>query len=107
MTGVDISLDDFGTGYSSLSVLNRLPINELKIDRSFVQDALTNEGDKKLIQSIISLGKALNIPVLSEGVESKEQVDMLLEFGCDVFQGYYFSKPLKKDDLINFLVERV
>ena len=101
--GIDISLDDFGTGYSSLSVLNKLPINELKIDKSFVQHALSNESDKNLIQSIISLGKSLNIPVLSEGVESKEQADLLLEFGCDLFQGYYFSKPLKIEKLEKFL----
>jgi len=101
--GIDISLDDFGTGYSSLSVLNKLPINELKIDKSFVQHALSNESDKNLIQSIISLGKSLNIPVLSEGVESKEQADLLLGFGCDLFQGYYFSKPLKKEALEKYL----
>lgn len=101
--GIDISLDDFGTGYSSLSVLNSLPINELKVDRSFVKHALTSDSDKSLIQSIISLGKGLGIPVLSEGVESKEQADLLLEFGCDLFQGYYFSKPLKKDELETYL----
>jgi len=101
--GVDISLDDFGTGYSSLGVLNNLPINELKIDKSFVSDILTNEGDRKLIQSIINLSKNLGIPVIAEGVEEIEQADLLLEYGCDLFQGYYFSKPLTKSDLIAYL----
>lgn len=103
--GVEVSLDDFGTGYSSLSVLSKLPINELKIDKSFIQHALSNSSDKNLIQSIISLGKALNIPVLSEGVESQEQAELLLSFGCDLFQGYYFSRPLKKEFLSAYLAQ--
>jgi len=101
--GVHISLDDFGTGYSSLSVLNQLPIDELKIDRSFIQHVLTEKNDEHLIKGIINLGKALQIQVLSEGVEEKEQADLLLEFGCDLFQGYFFSKPLNKKDLSKYL----
>jgi diguanylate cyclase (GGDEF)-like protein len=97
-----VSLDDFGTGYSSLGVLGGLPINELKIDRTFVQDILSKHQDLQLIKSIISLGKSLNIPVLAEGVEQLEQVNVLSEHGCDLFQGYYFSKPLTKSDLITF-----
>jgi diguanylate cyclase (GGDEF)-like protein len=97
--GVDISLDDFGTGYSSLNILNKLPINELKIDKSFVRDILLDEQDKQLVRSIIGLGKSLSIPVLAEGVEDKAQADMLNEYGCDLFQGYYFSRPIKKEDL--------
>lgn len=101
--GVYISLDDFGTGYSSLSVLSKLPINELKIDRSFVNDILTDEQDWMLAKSIINLCKSLSIPVVAEGVETKAQADRLAAHGCDVFQGYYFSKPLPKDALIEFL----
>jgi len=104
--GVDISLDDFGTGYSSLSVLNQLPIDELKIDRSFVQHVLTEKNDEHLIKGIINLGKALQIPVLSEGVEEKEQADLLLDFGCDLFQGYFFSKPLNKEDFSKYLTKQ-
>jgi len=104
--GVDISLDDFGTGYSSLSVLNQLPIDELKIDRSFVQHVLTEKNDEHLIKGIINLGKALQIPVLSEGVEEQEQADLLLEFGCDLFQGYFFSKPLNKEDFSKYLTKQ-
>ena len=101
--GVFISLDDFGTGYSSLSVLSKLPINELKIDRSFVNDILTDEQDWLLAKSIINLCKSLSIPVVAEGVETKAQADRLAAHGCDVFQGYYFSKPLPKAELIEFL----
>ena len=101
--GVFISLDDFGTGYSSLSVLSKLPINELKIDRSFVNDILTDEQDWMLAKSIINLCKSLSIPVVAEGVETKAQADRLAAHGCDVFQGYYFSRPLQREALIEFL----
>jgi len=101
--GIFVSLDDFGTGYSSLSVLSKLPINELKIDRSFVNDILVNEQDRLLAKSIINLSKSLAIPVVAEGVETKEQADMLAKHGCDIFQGYYFARPMKKEDLIKFL----
>ena len=104
--GVSISLDDFGTGYSSLSVLSKLPINELKIDRSFVNDILTDEHDWLLAKSIIYLCKSLSIPVVAEGVENKAQADRLAAHGCDVFQGYYFAKPMPKADLISFLNEK-
>ncbi len=102
-SGVYISLDDFGTGYSSLSVLSKLPINELKIDRSFVNDILTDEQDWLLAKSIIYLCKSLSIPVVAEGVENKAQADRLAAHGCDVFQGYYFAKPMPKENLIEFL----
>jgi EAL domain-containing protein (putative c-di-GMP-specific phosphodiesterase class I) len=101
--GVYISLDDFGTGYSSLNVLSKLPINELKIDRSFVNDILTDEQDWLLAKSIINLSKSLAIPVVAEGVETKEQAELLAEHGCDVFQGYYFAKPMRKAELVVFL----
>ncbi|WP_425511165.1 putative bifunctional diguanylate cyclase/phosphodiesterase [sulfur-oxidizing endosymbiont of Gigantopelta aegis] len=101
--GIEISLDDFGTGYSSLNVLNKLPINELKIDKSFIRDILLDEQDKQLVRSIIDLGKSLCIPVLAEGVEEKEQADILNKYGCDLFQGYYFSRPLKKADLRQYI----
>ena len=102
--GMSVSLDDFGTGYSSLNVLSKLPINELKIDKSFVDDIMINEQGRHLILSIISIGKSLEIPVLAEGVELKEQVDFLTENGCNLFQGYYFSKPLNKEDLLKYIL---
>jgi len=103
--GIGVSLDDFGTGYSSLSMLRKLPINELKIDKSFVDEILHIEEDKAMVESIVSMGQNLSMDTLAEGVETKEQVDMLRSFGCDIFQGYYFSKPLARDDLIDFLEE--
>jgi len=105
--GVWLSIDDFGTGYSSLSVLTNLPIDELKIDKSFVRDILVDKNDRNLIQSIINLSKGLGIPVLAEGVEEKAQADVLLEFGCDLFQGYYFAKPLTKADLHSYIIKNL
>lgn len=102
--GITISLDDFGTGYSSLSILNQLPIDELKIDKSFVQGIVTNTESRNLIKSIIDIGKNLAIPVLAEGVENIEESDLLSELGCDTFQGYYFSKPLPKEQLFEYLI---
>jgi len=101
--GVAVSLDDFGTGYSSLSVLSKLPINEVKIDKSFVRDILSDAQDWLLIQNIISLCKNLGIPVLAEGVETREQARMLSQHGCDLFQGYYFAEPMSKDALMVYL----
>ena len=101
--GIEISLDDFGTGYSSLSVLKELPVNELKIDKSFVDEILYDESEKVLVQSIINIGKNFGMKTLAEGVESIEQVEILRDAKCDIFQGYYYSKPLLKDDLVKFL----
>jgi len=101
--GIKISLDDFGTGYSSLNVLRMLPIDELKIDKSFVDDILTDNASQKMIQNIVAIGKNLELAIVAEGVETKEQKDMLISYGCDHFQGYYFSHPLKKEDLLPFL----
>ena len=97
------SLDDFGTGYSSLGILGGLPISELKIDKVFVDNILNNNQDLQLIKSIINLGTGLGMSVIAEGVEQVEQADILRENGCDLLQGYYFSKPLNKADLIAFM----
>jgi diguanylate cyclase (GGDEF)-like protein len=104
-SGVGISLDDFGSGYSSLNILNKLPISELKIDKEFVRDILSDDQDLLLIQSIISISKSMGIPVLAEGVESSEQARVLTDNGCDLYQGFYFSKPLNKENLTVFLAE--
>ncbi|WP_162139873.1 bifunctional diguanylate cyclase/phosphodiesterase [Limisalsivibrio acetivorans] len=102
-SGIMISLDDFGTGYSSLSLLKALPINELKIDKCFVDDMLTNETSSQMVKNIIDIGKNMGFAVLAEGVESREQMEKLKEYGCDSFQGYYFSRPIPKDELIKYL----
>lgn len=92
--GVGVSLDDFGTGYSSLSYLKRLPLDQLKIDQSFVQDILIDQHDAAIARTIIALGRDLGLKVVAEGVESESQQKFLLENGCYAFQGYWFSHPL-------------
>lgn len=101
--GLYISMDDFGTGYSSLSMLRQLPINELKIDKSFVDEIVEEISAQKMVQNIIAIGKNLSMHILAEGVETKEQKEMLIRFGCDLFQGYYFAKPLEKEQLLEFI----
>jgi diguanylate cyclase (GGDEF)-like protein len=91
--GTRIAMDDFGTGYSSLSYLRRFPFDKIKIDRSFVQAMARDEGSIEIIRAVIGLGRALNIKVLAEGVETNEQREMLRTEGCDELQGYLFSKP--------------
>lgn len=92
--GVTLSLDDFGTGYSSLSYLRSLPINKLKIDRSFVHDVTTHADVALLVQQIINIGHAFKLGVVAEGVETREAVDFLARSGCDEAQGFYFGRPL-------------
>lgn len=104
--GLHISMDDFGTGYSSLSILRKLPIDELKIDKSFVDAILNDVTAEKMIQNIIAIGKNLEMYILAEGVERKEQEDLLKEYGCDRFQGYLYSKPLSYDALKEFLEQQ-
>jgi EAL domain-containing protein (putative c-di-GMP-specific phosphodiesterase class I) len=91
--GVRLAIDDFGTGYSSMSMLKRFPIDTIKIDRSFVRDLPGNSEDKAITQAIISMGKALGLKIVAEGVENIEQDRFLREQACDEIQGYLFSKP--------------
>lgn len=95
--GIDVSIDDFGTGYSSLSYLKKLPINELKIDRSFIKDAPKNPNDAALIEAILAVAKHHNLHVVAEGVETAEQLEFLRTRGCESYQGFYFAKPMPLD----------
>ncbi|MEO1889855.1 MAG: EAL domain-containing protein [Cycloclasticus sp.] len=97
--GVQFSLDDFGTGYSSLQYLKTLPIDQLKVDQSFVRDLEHDPQDRSIVKTIISMAQGLELDVIAEGVETKEQQHMLMEFGCPHFQGYLFAKPLPIDEL--------
>jgi diguanylate cyclase (GGDEF)-like protein len=101
--GVRSSIDDFGTGYSSLSYLKMLPASELKIDKSFVMDMLTNENDAVIVRAIIDLAHNLGMKVIGEGVETKAMHDELVRLGCDVLQGYNISPPLCAEDFIDWL----
>ena len=92
--GITIALDDFGTGYSSLSYLKRLPINTLKIDKSFIDNIDTNEREKVIVDGIILLAQKIGLDVIAEGAETKKQIELLKGMGCNQIQGYYFSKPL-------------
>jgi diguanylate cyclase (GGDEF)-like protein/PAS domain S-box-containing protein len=105
-TGVRLSIDDFGTGFSSLSYLQRFPINALKIDKSFIQDIPMNPGNGAIVKSIITLGHSLQLKVIAEGVETKEQLEFLRANHCDEIQGYLFSRPLPADDATQFLIEK-
>lgn len=101
--GFKISIDDFGTGYSSLSYLNRFPLNYLKIDKSFVQHITSLKDKQAIVDCIIMMSHRLHIQVVAEGVETKDQVKLLKEMGCDIIQGYYFSKPLPGNELMDFI----
>jgi EAL domain-containing protein (putative c-di-GMP-specific phosphodiesterase class I) len=100
--GVRLSLDDFGTGYSSLNQLKRLPLDKLKIDQSFVRGLPEDRSDVAISTAIIGMGKALNLRVIAEGVETEAQLRLLRALDCNEMQGYYISKPLPAEDFERF-----
>jgi EAL domain-containing protein (putative c-di-GMP-specific phosphodiesterase class I) len=101
--GVRFSVDDFGKGYSSLAYLRRLPLDELKIDRSFIRDIHLDENGGTIAQTIITLGHAMGLSVIAEGVETESQRDTLSHLGCHAFQGYFFIRPLPLEDFERML----
>lgn len=105
--GIQISMDDFGTGYTSLTYLSQFNLDRIKIDRSFIKELPKNKNDAAIVQSLLFVAKNLNISVTAEGVEKEEQLNALLEWGCDEIQGYYYSRPLPEDKLLKYWQETV
>jgi len=105
--GFSFAIDDFGTGYSSLAYLKKMPVDVIKIDKSFVFGMLENRADYQIIMSTIAMVKNLGLQVIAEGVETSAQLRSLTENGCDVIQGYYFSKPIPEVELFNFIESQV
>jgi EAL domain-containing protein (putative c-di-GMP-specific phosphodiesterase class I) len=101
--GFKISMDDFGTGYSSLVNLRRLPVQELKVDRTFVMNMLSNDEDATIVRTVIELGHSLGKKIVAEGVENEEVLQALSELGCDFAQGYYISRPVAFEALTHWL----
>lgn len=104
--GIKVSVDDFGTGYSSLSYLKEFPIDELKIDKSFIDGLPDNTGDQAITSAIVTMAKKLNFKIVAEGVEHKSQLEYLQAIGCDLIQGYLFSKPVSQADFIQFCEDK-
>jgi len=104
--GILIALDDFGTGYSSLTLLRELPIDILKIDKSFVRTLDQNQSDQKIVQAIIGLGENLGLTVVAEGVETEKQSQMLLQQRCQFQQGYFFSRPVPYEALLDLISKK-
>ena len=96
--GFKVEMDDFGSGYSSLNMLTEMPIDVLKLDMKFIRNICTNEKDRRMMELMIDIADFLNVPVVAEGVEHKEQYELLKKSGCDIIQGYYFSKPVPLEE---------
>jgi diguanylate cyclase len=103
--GLRLAIDDFGTGYSALSYLRRLPVDEIKIDQSFVKDMARDENDAAIVRSVIELGHSLGLQVIAEGVEDQATCELLQRLGCDVAQGYYICRPMAATDLIDWVAQ--
>ena len=101
--GVELAIDDFGTGYSSLSYLRQFPIDRLKIDQSFIRDALNDPNDASITKTIIALGRSLSLKVIAEGVETKDHEIFLIEQDCDEVQGFRYSRPVPEEEFLKFL----
>jgi EAL domain-containing protein (putative c-di-GMP-specific phosphodiesterase class I) len=104
--GITLSIDDYGTGYSSLSYLQKLSVDRLKIDKSFVSGLLTNERDHLIVKSTIDLAHALNLEVIAEGIETVQQAAILQRLGCDYAQGYLYSRPIAMEKVAGWFKER-
>ncbi|MBQ7507611.1 MAG: EAL domain-containing protein [Lachnospiraceae bacterium] len=105
--GYVLEMDDFGTGYSSLNMLSAMPVDVLKMDRMFIRNIEHSEKDIQLVALILGIAKSMNIPVIAEGVETEEQIRLLKDLGCQIVQGYYFSKPLHPKEFEIRILQRV
>ena len=106
-TGLRMSIDDFGTGHSCLNYLRRFPIDVLKIDKSFIQDAVESEDAAIIVEAIISLARSLQLRTVAEGVETREQLSFLVERGCTVAQGFLFGQPMSANEVVPFLEDLI
>lgn len=105
--GVRISIDDFGTNYASLNYLKHLPVDSIKLDQTFVHDIEENQIDQRICKTIIQLGKDLNLDVVAEGIEQQEHLDIIQNYGCEIYQGYLFSKPLDFHSYKDYLYKKI
>ncbi|MED5468177.1 MAG: EAL domain-containing protein, partial [Pseudomonadota bacterium] len=103
--GIRLAMDDFGTGYSSLSLLRQLPLDELKIDKSFVDGIVEDEKAANMVRSIVAIARSHNMSLIAEGVEEQAQAQALIKMGCLRFQGYYFSRPVPMADVRQVLTD--
>jgi EAL domain-containing protein (putative c-di-GMP-specific phosphodiesterase class I) len=104
--GVGVSIDDFGTGYSCLGYLHRLPISELKIDRSFVRNLVEGAGDRALVAAVVAMARGCGLQLVAEGVETAAQADVLRELGCSAIQGYWVARPMPAAAFADWLQTR-
>jgi EAL domain-containing protein (putative c-di-GMP-specific phosphodiesterase class I) len=100
--GFEIAIDDFGTGYSSMAYLQNLPVSTLKVDKSFVLKLHEQDGDQKIVKTVINLAHSFDMNVVAEGVENNEALALLADWGCEMAQGYYICKPISADNLITW-----
>jgi EAL domain-containing protein (putative c-di-GMP-specific phosphodiesterase class I) len=101
--GLKLSLDDFGTGYSSLSYLRKLPLDELKIDRSFIMELSKSTDTRAIVSTIVFLARSLKLATVAEGIEKKEELEFMRKLGCQQYQGFYFSRPVPSKELVELL----
>jgi EAL domain-containing protein (putative c-di-GMP-specific phosphodiesterase class I) len=104
--GIRVAIDDFGTGHSSLAYLKRLPVDEVKIDRSFVKDLTTDATDRVIVRATVDLAHSLGLRVVAEGVEDERTSALLVELGCDEAQGFHLGRPLRGHELTHWLCEQ-
>jgi EAL domain-containing protein (putative c-di-GMP-specific phosphodiesterase class I) len=104
--GVGIHIDDFGTGYSSLSYLAELPAQALKIDRTFVERLTESPNNERVVQAIVALGKAMNLEIVAEGIETEKQLELVTHFGCDLAQGFLIAKPMPETEFLTWCKAR-